>query len=108
LNLLTNSIKAVKSSPARRIAVRAIESQEKLEVLFLDTGPGVAPERRREVFEGFISTSEPDPVLGQGTGLGLRIVRDIVEDYGGEVAFVNPPAGWGACVRIVLPKEEDR
>jgi len=107
LNLLTNSIKAVKSLPSRKIAVRALESEKELEILFLDTGPGVPPDRREEVFRPFQSTSEPDPIFGQGTGLGLKIVRDIIQDYGGKIAFVNPPSGWGACVRIVLPKEEE-
>jgi signal transduction histidine kinase len=106
LNLLTNSIKAVKSRPVRKILMRASESNSELEILFLDTGPGVSPDRREMVFLPFRSTSEPDPVFGHGTGLGLSIVRDIVLDYGGEVAFVDPPKDWGACVRIMLPMEE--
>jgi signal transduction histidine kinase len=108
LNLLTNSIKAVKSQQVRKVLVRASESNTEFEMQFLDTGPGVSPDRRQEVFLPFRSTSEPDPVFGQGTGLGLSIVRDIVLDYGGKVAFTDPPREWGACVRIMLPKTEDQ
>ena len=67
------------------------------------TGGGVPIERRDAVFEAFVTDSVPDPILGAGTGLGLKIVRDIVESYSGSVIFVDPPEGWGACVEIVLP-----
>ena len=101
LNLLTNSMKALRSAPVRKIAVRARRTGSRLTVHFLDTGPGVPPERREEVFHPFESESDPDPVLGTGTGLGLKIVHDIVDTYGGTVCFVDPPEGWGACVELV-------
>jgi signal transduction histidine kinase len=106
LNLMTNSIKKVKESSTRRIHVQASELNGKLEIRFLDSGPGVPRERRGEIFQPFKSTSEPDPIFGQGTGLGLSIVQDIIQDYNGKISFIDPPTGWGACVQILLPKEE--
>jgi len=103
LNLITNSAKALKRVQDRRIAVKARPKGSRVEILFLDSGPGVALERREEVFRPFVSDSEPDPILGTGTGLGLKIVKDIVEIYGGTVRFADPPEGWGACVEIVFP-----
>jgi signal transduction histidine kinase len=105
LNLLTNSMKAVRKSPFRQISVRGQETKDGTQIFFLDTGKGVPDERREEVFEPFNSTSEPDPILGQGTGLGLKMTRDVVETYGGTIHFIDPPEGWGACVEILFPKE---
>lgn len=106
LNLLSNSIKALKGATTRKIRLEADSKDRKLELRFLDSGPGVSPDKRDVVFEPFETFSTPDPVFGQGTGLGLTIVRDLVSVYAGEVAFIDPPTGWGACVRIVFPLEE--
>jgi signal transduction histidine kinase len=107
LNLLTNSAKAVKESNVRKIIIDSQEEEELVKVRVLDTGPGVPPAKREEVFEPFVTTSKPDPLFGQGTGLGLTIVRNLLDTYGGTARFVDPPDGWGACVEIVLPKEID-
>jgi signal transduction histidine kinase len=103
MNLITNSTKAVKKSPRREIRVYAEQTGKKLRILFEDTGPGVPVERREEVFRPFVSDSEPDPLLGSGTGLGLTIVKEIIKTYGGTVVFIEPAEDQGACLEIVLP-----
>lgn len=103
LNLFSNSIKAVKQETSRRILMRAFARSSTLTIEFLDTGPGVPKEIRERVFEPFQTYSQPDPVFGAGTGLGLTIVRDLVSQYSGEVGFVDPPANWSTCLRITLP-----
>jgi signal transduction histidine kinase len=72
----------------------------------LDTGPGIPLDKRISVFEPFVSYSAPDTLFGEGTGLGLTIVRNLVNTYGGEVKFVDPPSGWGACVEMRFPMKE--
>jgi len=104
LNLMTNSAKAVKESDSRKILVESSETSNDLVIRFLDSGPGVPQERRKEIFEPFVSDSAPDPFFGQGTGLGLTIVRNLVDTYGGEVKFIDPPQGWGACLEIRFQK----
>ena len=104
LNLMTNSAKAVKERDPRRILVESSESDDEIIIRFLDTGPGIAPNRRSIVFEPFVSDSTPDPLFGEGTGLGLTIVRNLIDTYGGEVKFVDPPVDWGCCAEIRLPK----
>lgn len=64
-----------------------------------DNGPGLAPEQRRNLFEPFYTTKT------QGTGLGMAIVRRIVEAHGGLIA-VGPDDGPGATILITLPRGE--
>ena len=103
LNLLTNALKAVKREQVRKIAVFAKQGDRQLEVTFCDTGVGIDPTMREEVFKPFVTTSEPDPILGVGTGLGLKIVRDLLDVYGGTARFVDAKEPWRTCVEITLP-----
>jgi len=104
LNLITNSVKAVRKSQIRKIAVTGSRVNNELRILVLDTGPGVPHEKREEVFNPFVSDSEPDVLFGQGTGLGLTIVRNTLDTYGGKVRFIDPPENWKTCVEILLPE----
>jgi signal transduction histidine kinase len=106
LNLLTNSIKAVKETKVRKISITARKQGGFLEVNFLDTGPGIPRNKREEVFTPFTSTSVPDPLFGQGTGLGLKIVKDTMMSYGGNVRIVDPPPNWSTCVSLTFPIKE--
>jgi signal transduction histidine kinase len=71
----------------------------------LDTGVGIEPKRREKVFEAFETTSAPDPILGVGTGLGLKVVRDILDTYGGTARFIDAEEPWRTCIELYLPKE---
>ncbi len=61
-----------------------------------DSGPGVPPELREQIFNPFFSTKR------EGVGLGLSIVSKIVDDHGGWIRVVDQP-GPGACFRVFLP-----
>ena len=75
----------------------AVDAQERsVHVLIDDDGPGIAPDRRDEVFRPF----ESGP--GGGTGLGLTIARDIARAHGGDVLLETSPLG-GLRARIRLP-----
>jgi PAS domain S-box-containing protein len=67
-----------------------------VEIRFIDTGPGIAPEVLPKVFDPLFSTKS------FGTGLGLPTVRQIVEQHGGTVEIASTP-GSGTQVRVVLP-----
>jgi signal transduction histidine kinase len=66
-----------------------------------DDGPGISPETLSKVFDPFFTTREP----GQGVGLGLYIVEEIVQEHGGCVAAESPATG-GARFTLWLPAAE--
>ncbi len=105
-NLMSNAFKAVKGEEDRRIKVTGFEENGCVHIRFLDSGMGLDKSLWEEVFEPFKSYSEPDLRFGAGTGLGLKIVRDFVRLYGGEVRFIEPPDDWNTCVEIKLPPRE--
>ncbi len=63
-----------------------------------DDGPGISRERIGQVFDPFFTTHAP----GEGTGLGLYIVAEIIEEHGGAIAVTSRP-GAGACFSLWLP-----
>jgi signal transduction histidine kinase len=104
LHLLTNALKAVRSQASRRIEVAARQEEDGLHIVVRDTGVGLDPGIREEVFEPFVTTSLPDPILGVGTGLGLKIVRDLLEIYGGTAQFTDVEPPWKTSVEVILPE----
>ena len=108
LNLLTNSLKAVRERTERRVRIEARATQAEFTLQVHDTGGGVPLESREIVFEPFVTTSQPDPVLGVGTGLGLKIVRDLVRAWGGDVEFVDTTSPWHTTIELVIPIQGKR
>ncbi len=104
INLLTNALKAVRGQPIRAIEVGAEQQSNSFRLWIRDTGVGLAVSERNRVFEPFYTTSRPDPVLGIGTGLGLTIVKDIIDENGGTVQFIDTDSRWRTCIEIRLPK----
>lgn len=103
LNLVTNSFKAAREGTERRVRVNATTTADRFRLAVSDTGVGVPARSREEVFQPFFTTSQPDPVLGVGTGLGLKIVRDLARAWGGEAAFVDATEPWRTTIELVVP-----
>jgi len=98
LNLLLNAIEATSTSlDQRSVTVCTRENETEVEISVHDTGPGLLPDVQRHLFESFYSTKT------QGLGMGLVIVRSIVERHRGRVSAENHEQG-GAVFRVVLPK----
>lgn len=106
VNLMTNALKAVKGVRDRRIGVFSERRDDGLTLRFCDSGMGASQKNWSRYFEPFYSESEPDPILGTGTGLGLKIVKDLVEMHGGTVRFQPPPKGWSTCVELLFVEEQ--
>ncbi len=99
LNLFLNAIEVMK--PGGRLTVSTRSLPEQNEVLFTvqDTGPGIDSEILPHIFEPFITSKHT------GTGLGLTITHDIIEQHHGRMDAKNDPQG-GAVFNIWLPVYE--
>lgn len=85
-NLLTNAIASLKKQTGPRVLRVALEERsEAVELWVEDSGPGVPPEIQDRIFEPFFTTRE----VGEGTGLGLSVARQIAEQHGGELRFLG-------------------
>lgn len=104
LNLLTNATKAAGRGGKISVAAKRVRQEPWVEVVVANTGIAVDLAEAEQWFEPFrTTTASPDPVLGQGMGLGLPIVRMIINEHGGTVAFVRPERGYRTAVRCTLP-----
>jgi len=104
-NLMSNAFKAVKGEKDRRVEITGFEKDGNVYIQVMDSGKGLDRDLWDQVFEPFESYSEPDLRFGIGTGLGLKLVRDFIRSYGGEVKFVNAPKNWKTCIEVILPLE---
>ena len=75
-------------------------------MIFEDNGVGIEPQNRNKVFDAFYTTSlnTQDILEGIGTGLGLKIVYDIVNSYGGEVKVIDSTEGFKASFALKIPR----
>jgi len=103
-NLVSN---AVKFTPeGGRVAIRLRPTGRHAEIVVSDTGQGIAAEFLPHVFEPFRQGTVTDRVPA-GLGLGLAIVRQLVERHGGAVEAASPGAGEGATFTVRLPLAQD-
>jgi two-component system, LuxR family, sensor kinase FixL len=101
MNLINNAIKHHGPPPGRvRISWRDVGGN-RFEFAVADDGPGIAPQYHEKIFAVFQALAARDKV--EGTGLGLSLVRKIVEDQGGRV-WVESEPGRGATFRFTWPK----
>jgi PAS domain S-box-containing protein len=103
-NLLSNGIKYTEEGG--RVWVRAYEEDGTAILEVEDTGTGMNPEKAEELFEPFRQESEGMTREYEGTGLGLSVTKQVVEEMGGSVA-VDTEKGEGTCFTVWLPLAEE-
>jgi signal transduction histidine kinase len=94
-NLAGNALEMMPDGGRIRISAQAVNGFVTVEVR--DTGPGIAPEIRENLFEPFVSAGKKS-----GLGLGLALARQTVLDHGGDM-WAESESGGGACFRLRLP-----
>jgi two-component system phosphate regulon sensor histidine kinase PhoR len=100
INLISNAVKY--TNPGGTVAVRSRLSDQEVVFEVQDSGVGLSPEDSRKVFEKFYRVKK-DREMAQGTGLGLPLVKHIVEDvHGGRIEVESEP-GRGSTFRVILP-----
>ena len=99
LNLVGNSIKFTDQGSVR---IRARKVDGFFEISVHDTGPGIAPDDQRRIFEEFQQVDSSSTRKKGGTGLGLAISKRIVEMHGGTLN-VESVVGEGSTFRIMIP-----
>jgi len=100
INLTTNAFDAMKKVPAwnRKVEISTVINDGMVGLSVRDHGPGISEEARERMFEQFFTTKE------DGLGMGLAIVRSIIESHGGKIAADNVDGG-GARFYLNLPSK---
>jgi len=94
LNLIHNASQV--TAKGERIVVNATVNNERLNIAIVDKGPGVPDSLKHKIFEPFFTTKT------HGTGLGLAVVKSVVNAHNGTLSVSDMPQG-GACFSISLP-----
>jgi signal transduction histidine kinase len=114
-NFYTNSKKAIRRKQSQgAIFIKCGEEGEKVFLEFSDNGDGIPKENEELIFNAFFTTSSAAGHLASesdsltGTGLGLKIVKDIVESYGGSVYVSTPEPNFNTTLRIEIPSTNNQ
>ncbi len=103
VNLIINARQAMLEGGRLRIEVRDNPKTEMVEIEIADTGVGIPPQQLRLIFEPFFTTKQPDEYGRGGTGLGLSVCRQIIEQHHGRIR-VESVVGKGSTFTVKLPK----
>src|SRR6266536_1690117 len=100
-NLLSNAIKF--TPKGGRVGVRLERIRSHVEIIISDTGQGIDPDLLTHVFERFRQFDSSSTRRHGGLGIGLSIVRQLVEMHGGTVAVQSAGKGEGTTFTVILP-----
>ncbi|HEY0140221.1 MAG TPA: ATP-binding protein [Thermoanaerobaculia bacterium] len=110
-NLYSNAVKAIKTAGVSgAIQIAAWRERDVICLDFSDNGCGVKPAHRDLIFDAFFTTTNHHDVYSseaqqvRGMGLGLKIVKDIVESAGGSISLAPPRARYSTTFHVELPE----
>ena len=96
INMLVNASHAIINNG--RISINSSIDKDKINITFEDNGSGITQEHLEHIFDPFFTTKP----VGKGTGLGLHIVRSIIDNHNGRID-VNSIVDKGSTFNIYLP-----
>ncbi len=97
LNLVTNSLDAIKELPVKWIKINVEKFDSDVVIKVLDSGSGIPDHILQNIFNPFYTTKE----VGKGTGLGLSISKGIIEQHKGQLVYDKTEKN--TCFKIILP-----
>lgn len=104
LNLLTNGVKYTPAGGT--ITLRSEKVDNSVRLIVKDTGIGIPDDEQGKIFDRFHQVREHVSNRYQGVGIGLALVRDLVEEHGGSIRVESSP-GMGAAFIVTLPFREN-
>lgn len=115
-NLYTNAKKAINRSKNQgELDIECGKIDNRIFLKFSDTGDGINADIKERIFEEFFTTSSPNTLDSlnssnevTGTGLGLKIVKDILSSYRGKIYVDEPKDGFSTTIYIEVPKANDK
>src|SRR5690606_7931061 len=97
-NLVKNAIQAIPETKDPKIVVSVFSDAEQVNIIVSDNGIGISEENKQRIFEPKFTTKT------SGMGLGLGMVKNIVETYNGNITFTSE-SGKGTTFKVTFPKE---
>lgn len=101
MNLCSNACDAMKEREVKKLTLKAEEKGGFFYLHITDTGTGMSPQIQEKIFESFFTTKN----RSEGTGLGLKIVRNIIHEHEGEL-LLESTEGKGTTFSIKLPSSK--
>lgn len=101
-NLLTNAAKY--TEPGGRITVSVVDDESRVSVVIRDTGMGIPQDMLQRVFDLFAQAPMASVRANGGLGIGLTLVRRLVELHGGQVSAYSRGKGEGSTFTVSLPR----
>lgn len=104
-NIISNSVKYM-DKPRGEIDIRILDEVDAIRVEIEDNGKGIAQKDLSQIFERFYRTDASRNSAQGGSGIGLSIVRKIIEDHGGYI-WATSKEGEGTCIHFVIRKYKE-
>lgn len=104
-NIISNSVKYMDKSKGQ-IDIRILDEVDSIRVELEDNGKGIAQKDLQKIFDRFYRTDASRNSAQGGSGIGLSIVRKIIEDHGGYI-WATSKEGEGTCIHFVIRKYEE-
>ena len=102
INLLNNAVKFTPEKGMIKLEVQANAKEGLMRFSITDTGIGIKPEDLQKLFKPFVQLDSGLSRRYEGSGLGLTLVKELVEMHGGHVE-VQSGFGKGSCFTITIP-----
>jgi signal transduction histidine kinase/DNA-binding response OmpR family regulator/ligand-binding sensor domain-containing protein len=107
-NLMSNAVKFTNKGGTISLCVEEmkVDGTKHLKLIVSDTGVGISEVDRNKIFDRFFKVQHPEAINQEGTGIGLSIVKELVEIHHGKIQ-VTSELGTGTTFSIVLPSDKE-